>query len=446
MDEKKTILVVDDDLFVREVLIGFLEQEGFATIEASAPEVALRVLQVHSPDLILLDIRMPGMDGFELCRRLKQLEATRRIPVIFISAMQEIEDRCGAFRAGGVDYIMKPFHEAEVLARVRTHLSLCQVDDLKQEIRERVQVEAALRQNETKLQALYQQLQAQSVELQKAHGYLEQRVAQRTQELTDSLQSLKAETAERVRAVEALREKEQLLLQQSRHAAMGEMINNIAHQWRQPLNSLGLLVQQTLVFHEFGQVNQQYLEENAAQCMNLIRHMSQTVEDFRNFFKPDKEKMRFELSEVLRKTLSLADGSLKGRQITVEVAAGDQPSVDGYPNEFSQAVLNILINARDAFIERCVQPARIAVGIAAQEGRAVVTITDNAGGIEAGIIDKIFDPYFTTKGPQQGTGVGLFMSKTIIERNMGGSLTVCNVEGGAQFRIEMPLPAGGQGA
>jgi C4-dicarboxylate-specific signal transduction histidine kinase len=111
--------------------------------------------------------------------------------------------------------------------------------------------------------------------------------------------------------------------------------------------------------------------------------------------------------------------------------------MNGYPNEFSQVLLNIMINARDAFATQNVADPTITIEIGGEEGRCVVTITDNAGGIPEEIIDKIFDPYFTTKGPDKGTGVGLYMSKTIVEKNMGGTLSACNVDGGAQFRIEV---------
>jgi signal transduction histidine kinase len=131
------------------------------------------------------------------------------------------------------------------------------------------------------------------------------------------------------------------------------------------------------------------------------------------------------------------EGSFQGQQTAIEVAQKGDPVVHGYPNEFSQVLLNILMNARDALTERGVAQPKVLIIISEQGERAVVTIADNAGGIPEEIIGKIFDPYFTTKGPQFGTGVGLFMSKTIIEKNMGGLLTVRNVAGGAEFKIEV---------
>jgi PAS domain S-box-containing protein len=249
--------------------------------------------------------------------------------------------------------------------------------------------------------------------------------------------ALSEETAEKLRAVEALREKEQLLIQQSRQAAMGEMIGNIAHQWRQPLNALGLTVQQLPLFYDIGEFSKELLDNSVSQSMELIQHMSKTIDDFRNYFRPDKEKVNFNLSESIADTLSLVNASFKKENIDIEVIAKNDSVIFGYRNEFAQVLLNILNNARDALTESKIADPRVTITIGSESERAVVAIADNAGGIAEDIMNKIFDPYFTTKGPQAGTGVGLFMSKTIIEKNMGGKLTVRNRAGGAEFRIEV---------
>ncbi|QEM68184.1 PAS domain S-box protein [Geobacter sp. FeAm09] len=274
-------------------------------------------------------------------------------------------------------------------------------------------------------------------ELLRAHDELEHRVAERTEELAAALTSLRKETSERLHALEALRKKEQMLLQQSRLAAMGEMINNIAHQWRQPLNVLGLLVQQIRLFYGMEQFSQEFLDETVGKAMGLVNHMSQTIDDFRNFFKPDKEKVEFAIRDVVVKTLALVEESFKNQQIAVEIQTNANPRVTGYPNEYSQALLNILLNARDALLDKRPDGAKVMVAIDREDGRSIVTITDNAGGIAGDTMGKIFEPYFTTKGPDKGTGVGLFMSKAIIEKNMNGRLTARNIADGAEFRIEV---------
>ncbi len=288
-------------------------------------------------------------------------------------------------------------------------------------------------------------------ELRKAHGELEFRVTQRTKELAESLENQRQEMIDRERAeillhqetlarlhvVEALREKEQMLIQQSRQAAMGEMIGNIAHQWRQPLNALGLLTQRLGLFFGTPSFNKELLDTSIAKSMEIIQHMSKTIDDFSGYFKPDKEKTDFSVEGAIKNTLSLLEGSFQNPKINIKIEAKDNPDINGFQNEFAQVLLNILINARDAIMEREIVDAKVTITISSEGGCAIVTISDNAGGIPEAIMDKVFDPYFTTKGPQKGTGVGLFMSKAIIEKNMGGKLTVRNTDKGAEFRIEV---------
>ncbi|MBJ6725761.1 PAS domain-containing sensor histidine kinase [Geomesophilobacter sediminis] len=239
-------------------------------------------------------------------------------------------------------------------------------------------------------------------------------------------------------AVSDLREKDRILMLQGRQAAMGEMIGNIAHQWRQPLNTLGLIVQELLITYGREEFSKEILKANVEKAMGLISHMSKTIEDFRNYFKPDKEKILFNVNQAVAKTLSLVEPSLKRLEITMDVIEKADAEISGYANEYSQVLLNILLNCRDAFEVGPRDRARvIAITIFTDHGRSVVTIADNAGGIPDNIIHKIFDPYFTTKDPDKGTGIGLYMAKTIIEKNMGGRLTVRNTGDGAEFRIEV---------
>jgi signal transduction histidine kinase len=254
----------------------------------------------------------------------------------------------------------------------------------------------------------------------------------------DDLNRLNAELEDRVAQRTAeLRDKDQLLMLQSRQAAMGEMIGNIAHQWRQPLNLLGLTVQQFLLFYDMERFDRKFVSQSVSKSMDLIEHMSRTIDDFRNYFKPDKVKVDFNVRQAVTGTLSLIRGSLQTPRIEVELVAKDDPVIHGYPNEFVQVLINILINARDALAARESREPKVTITIDCEGAGTVITVADNAGGVPEEIIDKIFDPYFSTKGPQQGTGVGLFMSKSIIERNMGGKLAVRNGDSGAEFRIEI---------
>ena len=249
--------------------------------------------------------------------------------------------------------------------------------------------------------------------------------------------ALHTEAAERLRTLEQLRQKDRIMMHQSRLAAMGEMLSNIAHQWRQPLNTLGLVIQRLPFFYETNEFNREFLESSANEAMKLIQHMSRTIDDFRGFFKTDKEMITFEVNQIIRQTISLIDASFKQEQIKITIGTEGNPCILGYPNEYSQVLLSILHNAKDVFSEKKRKAAQVNIHSSMEGEKVVVTISDNAGGIAEDIIDKIFDPYFTTKGPDKGTGIGLFIAKNIIENSMKGKLTARNAADGAEFRIEV---------
>lgn len=231
------------------------------------------------------------------------------------------------------------------------------------------------------------------------------------------------------------REKDAMLVQRDRQAAVGEMIGNIAHQWRQPLNSVAIIVQDLAMRGDSDELTREYLDDSVTRVVELTCHMSRTISDFQDFFRPDREKVTFSLREVIWKSLSLVEGSFREQCISVEVSATEDVFAAGYPNQFAQVVLNILNNSRDALVERKVPNPTVRIEVSRTGERSIVTIRDNAGGIPVDIIHRVFDPYFTTK--QDGTGIGLYMSRNIIERNMSGSLTVRNEEHGAAFCMEL---------
>lgn len=252
------------------------------------------------------------------------------------------------------------------------------------------------------------------------------------------LERLNQSLEERIEAAIAdLRQKDQILIQQGRLAAMGEMLNNIAHQWRQPLNNIGLIVQNIQESFESGELTNAGMERAIDNALDVIIHLSETIDDFRNFFRHDKEKQAFAVNEVVPHSIKYIEATLKSCNIEVEVTAEERVVTFGYQNEYSQVLLNIINNARDVLLERNVANPFICIRVFREHELSVVTVRDNGGGIDAGILPKIFDPYFTTKEATQGTGIGLYMSKVIIEKNMGGSLTARNIDGGAEFRIEV---------
>jgi PAS domain S-box-containing protein len=236
------------------------------------------------------------------------------------------------------------------------------------------------------------------------------------------------------------RSKDIMLIQQNRRAALGEMLDHIAHQWKQPINAISLIAQDLEGASAYGELTDDYLGEAVHKTLALLEHMTQTIDVFRNFYKPEKEQTVFLINDSIDLVVGFIAPALRSHAIAVELDLDPGVAAVGYPKEYAQVLLNILGNARNALAERKIEKPRIALRAFSDGGRAVVTVTDNAGGIPATNLARIFEPYFTTRKQAGGTGVGLYMSKNIIEKNMAGKLSVANVDGGARFRIELPVP------
>ena len=238
------------------------------------------------------------------------------------------------------------------------------------------------------------------------------------------------------RAVAELRQKDQLMISQGRQAAMGEMIGNIAHQWRQPLNALAMVIGNIRSAYQYNELTNEYLDKAVDNANRLIQKMSTTINDFRNFFKPDKETVAFSALEQITHAVSLVEAGMIELNIAILLETPADVTLSGFPNEYSQVLLNLLSNARDAIKESGVAAGCITIRLYEQGDFGYVAFRDNGGGIASDVLDKIFEPYFSTK--QMGTGIGLYMSKMIIERSMNGTIEVHNVEGGAEFVVVTP--------
>ncbi len=248
---------------------------------------------------------------------------------------------------------------------------------------------------------------------------------------------VKEETAKR-------QQNEQLLIQQSKMAAMGEMIGLIAHQWKQPLNAISLIAQDLGDAYAYNELNKDYLERSKNTIVKQIQFMSGTIDDFRNFLRPSKEKVAFDLREAIEEITSMLSPLLLKSNISLNLSYAEgiaNTNVIGYPNEFKQVILNLISNSRDAIASIATTEPKtqqeIHIGIFEESGKTVVSIRDNGGGIPDDILGRIFEPYFTTKSSDNGTGIGLYMAKTIIETNMNWKLSVRNINDGAEFRIEI---------
>ena len=239
-------------------------------------------------------------------------------------------------------------------------------------------------------------------------------------------------------SVAEIRQKDQMLILQNRMASMGEMLSNIAHQWRQPLNNIGLIIQTLLCNYELGLLTETEMKIQVDKAMETIQFMSRTIDDFRYFSHLEQEKEGFLVNDVVKTTIDFVYATFRHHDIAVCFEAGEPVVALGYPNQYSQVILNILNNARDVLVERNVTAPRINITAYNDHDQAIITVHDNGGGIDEAIHPRIFDPFFTSKEPGKGTGIGLYMSKVIIEQNMSGSVSARNVDGGARFSIKLP--------
>ncbi|XOB61380.1 cache domain-containing protein [Campylobacterota bacterium DY0563] len=235
------------------------------------------------------------------------------------------------------------------------------------------------------------------------------------------------------------REHEQLLVQKSKFIALGEMISNIAHQWRQPLSELSTIFMFIKFKYNLGQLDEELMKKKSKEADAVLEYMSHTIDDFRNFFMPKKEKEKFSLKTAMDSIMTIISSSLSNNNINITICIDNEVVLNTYLNEFQQVILNIISNAKDVLIENNIENPWIKIdAVVDDEGRVIIYIEDNGGGIIVEPKSKIFEPYFTTKNDSDGTGIGLYMSKIIVEKSMHGKLKVREGEFGARFEIILP--------
>ncbi len=265
-------------------------------------------------------------------------------------------------------------------------------------------------------------------------------------EKTGQLAELNRDLENRIKSgLEERSRQERLMMQQSKLAAMGEMVGAIAHQWRQPLSTVGVIIQNLKMAHKLKKLDAHMLENSAKDAMGQIKFMSNTIDDFRNFFKPSKEKENFSVLEAVEHTISLVRAQLENNIISVhlQVGEGTPLRVSGYPNEFKQVLVNIINNARSAIEEKRkkgnlkTDTGDIFIDITRAGKNITITIANNGDKIPKKVMARIFEPYFTTRKDGKGTGIGLYMSKTIVEDQMDGHIFAENTKDGARFTLQL---------
>jgi len=291
----------------------------------------------------------------------------------------------------------------------------------------------AIRYDVTKEVLLREELLKKEAEYEELNRSLEKRVEEQTRELKELNQTLEERVKEEIAKNE---EKQRMMFWQSRHASLGQMLANIAHQWRQPLTELSLAmfnIKKAVQNSNEDDANKFYMESK-----HIIKNMSQTIDDFTNFFSPDKEKYYFNISESIKESLGLLENIINDEMITIKTDFEDV-EVLGITNELTQVIINLINNSKDAFIHNSILLREIAITTKKENSFVVIEVQDNAGGIAKENLEKIFEPYFTTKHKSRGTGLGLFMSRMICEQGMGGTLDVKSKKNTTTFSIKIPV-------
>lgn len=437
------ILIVDDNPTNIKVLFSFLKESGFKVLVAKDGESTLEKLKEITPDLILLDVMMPGIDGFETCRRIKESPQTQEIPVIFMTALSDTVDKVKGLKIGAVDYITKPFQQDEVLARMNIHLQL---------------------------QNLTRKFKIQNEQLKSLTEQLEQRVEERTAQLSESLQQLQQAQIQ--------------LIQSEKMSSLGELVAGVAHEINNPVGFIAGNISMAMeytedIFEHLKLYQKQFTDpgdeiaEHAEDIEldylmedlpNMLSSMESGIErirnislSLRNFSRSDSNTCTdLDIHEGLESTLMILRHRLKANdqrpEIKVNKNYGDLPIVNCYAGPLNQVFMNLLANAIDALDEENEKeqksyddlrdhPNEITLTTKALSGGKVeIKIADNGPGIPEDTIKDIFTPFVTTKPVGKGTGLGLSISHSIVVEKHQGFLG-CNSEvgKGTEFVIQVPV-------
>jgi len=268
---------------------------------------------------------------------------------------------------------------------------------------------------------------------------LADRVKLLEEEYLEKMKSMNVVLKEKVDdGIEQIRRQDQVLQRQSRFAALGEMIEQIAHQWRQPLNTLALLNNDLYFKIKMGISVEPFLDKMHNQVNDNLQYMSKTIDDFRNYYTAEKELERYAVEEVIENTVALNDALLKYAKVVCKVHYDKKHYVKTAKSEMTQVLMTLLKNSHDVLIDKKIEHAKIDIFVSADDAGVKVYVEDNGGGIKEEVIGKVFDSYFTTKSDGEGTGIGLYMAKTIVEKSMDGKLEVENSDTGARFIIRLP--------
>ena len=277
----------------------------------------------------------------------------------------------------------------------------------------------------------------ESHQLVNAFQHLQNQLLLQIQLIQESAMDLQTSHEELKQAYDELQQMQQQLVQSTKMASMGEMLALIAHQWRQPLATINMIASSIKLEQQLGNATTEGTLEKLKKIQDTTSFLSRTINDFRDFFRPDRQRGFVQLNELVQRTMEIIGLSLQTQDVELVKEFGKLPQLELFPNEVQQALINLFKNAEEALEESGIDKKRLIVRTYAQQDKQILEVQDNAGGIPEDVVDQIFFPYFSTKNKLNGTGLGLYMSRMIIEDHLGGKLTVVNKDGGACFRVEL---------
>ncbi len=391
------ILLIDDSKFIHKQLKNVLEARNYLYDGAFSGSEGLEKLEEGSYDLLILDIELGDINGADVLKIIKKNHKFDLVPVIILSGAITPELTREVLRGGANDLMKKPFIFEEFILKVDLWISYYKKDKI---------------------------IKEQNKELAKLNSQLNKMVEEKTKENLKHLRHLQ---------------------QQSRLAQMGEMISMIAHQWRQPLsaiNSAIIGIEAKLQIGKFDFSCQadrdkflNFLIKKHKNIKLYVKTLSETIDDFRNFYKPDRQKEYVSVIEPIEKALNISKSSLESSGVEVKKVYNYEGEVQIFKNEIMQVILNILKNSKDNFVQNSILTGEILIFVQKINKSVVIEICDNGGGIPKDVLPNIFDPYFSTKNEKNGTGLGLYMSKIIVEEHHNGKFEAFNRDNGACFRI-----------
>ncbi|MBD1935870.1 response regulator [Microcoleus sp. FACHB-68] len=495
--KKGVILLVDDTPTNLGVLFDFLADSGFKVLVACDGESAIEKAEYALPDLILLDVVMPGIDGFETCRRLKANEATKDIPIIFMTALSDPTDKVRGLNIGAVDYITKPFQQEEVLARVTIQMSLCnlakklqaQNECLQHEIKERAAAERALLNLTLELEQRVEQRTSALSEANRLLTQSNERLQQEIQErlsaeaaLLQSEAQLRTQAHDIERALLELQQAQSQLIQSEKMSSLGQLVAGVAHEINNPVSfiygnldhanlySSSLLEllhlyqahypEPALVIQDkISEIDLDFLIEDLPKLLASMKigaeRIREIVLSLRKFSRLDESDMKpVDIHEGLENTLLILQNRIRDKVghsgLLIVKDYGNLPEVECYAGQLNQVFMNILSNALDALdeydrkrpVEEIVHnlsTIRIHTAVINSD-RVTIQISDNGPGMTEDVCRRLFDPFFTTKPVGSGTGLGLSISYQIVVKKHGGTLKCVSTPGeGSLFIIEIPI-------